>query len=61
MADDSLHKIDTPSDLQKSIFPVFEVNVPMPRDTALPGSFGQNSTPAQPQGGAGSQGGRSAA
>ena len=28
----------------KSIFPTFDVNVPMPRDTAVPGSYNQ---PAQ--------------
>jgi hypothetical protein len=28
----------------ESIFPTFEVNVPMPRDTAVPGSFNK---PAQ--------------
>jgi hypothetical protein len=31
-------------DLLKSIFPTFNVNVPMPRDTAVPGSYGK---PAQ--------------
>ena len=25
----------------KSIFPTFDVNVPMPRDTAVPGSYDQ--------------------
>jgi hypothetical protein len=25
----------------KSIFPTFDVNVPMPRDTAIPGSYNQ--------------------
>jgi|HubBroStandDraft_1064217.scaffolds.fasta_scaffold98725_3 hypothetical protein len=32
------------SDLGKSIFPTFDVNVPMPRDTAVPGSYNK---PAQ--------------
>ena len=27
------------NDLGKSIFPTFDVNVPMPRDTAVPGSY----------------------
>ena len=29
----------TGSDTGKSIFPTFNVNVPMPRDTAVPGSY----------------------
>jgi len=32
------------SDLGKSIFPTFDVNVPMPKDTAVPGSYNK---PAQ--------------
>ncbi len=31
--------------LGKSIFPFFDVNVPMPKDTAVPGSYRK---PAQP-------------
>ncbi len=26
-------------DMQKSIFPVFDIGVPMPADTAVPGSY----------------------
>ncbi len=33
-------------DLIKSIFPAFAVNVPMPRDTAVPGSYTQPPTGA---------------
>ena len=29
----------TEKTLAKSIFPIFHVNVPMPRDTAVPGSY----------------------
>jgi hypothetical protein len=32
------------SDMGKSIFPTFDVNVPMPKDTAVPGSYNK---PAQ--------------
>jgi hypothetical protein len=32
------------SGMEKSIFPTFDVNVPMPRDTAVPGSYNK---PAQ--------------
>ncbi len=32
------------SGMGKSIFPTFDVNVPMPRDTAVPGSYNK---PAQ--------------
>jgi len=32
------------NDLGKSIFPTFDVNVPMPKDTAVPGSYNK---PAQ--------------
>jgi hypothetical protein len=39
---DSLTKTeDFIPDLAKSIFPAFAVNVPMPRDTAVPGSYPQ--------------------
>ena len=32
------------NDMGKSIFPTFDVNVPMPKDTAVPGSYNK---PAQ--------------
>jgi hypothetical protein len=32
-------RIPAGSDKGKSIFPVFDVNVPMPEDTAVPGSY----------------------
>ena len=45
---DSLHPVEgfTP-EMAKSIFPAFAVNVPMPRDTAVPGSYSQQQ-PARP-------------
>ena len=48
---DMLHKIDgfTP-DMTKSIFPAFAVNVPMPRDTAVPGSYTQTPPPSEQSG-----------
>jgi hypothetical protein len=38
-------------EFSKSIFPTFNVNVPMPADTAIPGSYNkpaQQSSPASP-------------
>lgn len=40
--DDTLSPFDGfPPALTRSIFPVFAVNVPMPQDTAVPGSYGR--------------------
>jgi hypothetical protein len=39
-----LGRLPAGSDLGKSIFPTFDVNVPMPGDTAVPGSYNK---PAQ--------------
>jgi hypothetical protein len=39
------------SGLGKSIFPTFDINVPMPRDTAVPGSYNKpagRSSPGAP-------------
>lgn len=33
------------SDMGKSIFPTFDINVPMPRDTAVPGSYKKPGVP----------------
>jgi hypothetical protein len=38
--DHNLRKVEGNPDMQKSIFPTFNVNVPMPSDTAVPGSYG---------------------
>ena len=56
MSDNDLsHRIErsTP-DSTKSIFPAFAVNVPMPRDTAVPGSYTQPPAPAEQSGSNGS-------
>lgn len=42
-----LHKVELPNDLGKSIFPTFNVNVPMPNGTAVPLSVQAPSTPSQ--------------
>lgn len=43
----TLHKVELPNDLGKSIFPTFNINVPMPEGTAVPPSVQAPSTPSQ--------------
>lgn len=43
----TLHKVELPNDLGKSIFPTFNVNVPMPNGTAAPPAVQTPSAPNQ--------------
>ncbi len=43
----TLHKVELPSDLGKSIFPTFNVNVPMPNGTAAPPTVQPLPAPSQ--------------
>ena len=45
--EDKLHKVELPNDLGKSIFPTFDVNVPMPNGTAVPPAIQAPSAPIQ--------------
>ncbi len=45
---DTFTRADDQPELLKSIFPVFPVNVPMPADTAVPGSYGRNQGGSRP-------------
>ena len=42
-----LHKVELPNDLGKSIFPTFNINVPMPEGTAVPPMIQAPSAPSQ--------------
>lgn len=43
----TLHKVELSTDLGKSIFPAFNVNVPMPNGTAVPPGVQTPSAPGQ--------------
>jgi len=43
----TLHKVELPNDLGKSIFPTFNVNVPMPNGTAAPPTVQSPPAPSQ--------------